>query len=65
MKVNDWVIHEDGRVGIISLLNFNEGRHLVLYDDSFARMTDPKYLTVVEKPVADILTAVNTHESEN
>jgi len=64
MKVNDWVIHEDGRVGIISLLDFDKGRHLVMYDDTFARLTDAKYLTVVEKPVADILSAFKHNEEK-
>jgi hypothetical protein len=64
MKVGDWVVHEDGRVGQITLLDFNRCYHLVMYDNTFARMTDPKHLTVVAPPVADILTAVNTNERE-
>jgi len=64
MKVGDWVVHEDGRVGQITLLDFNRCYHLVMYDNTFARMTDPKHLTVAAPPVADILTAVNTNERE-
>ena len=68
MKVGDWVVHEDGRVGQITLMDFNAlggGRryHLVDYqDNTFARATHETTITVLEKPVSDILTAVNTNE---
>ena len=64
MKQGDWVIHEDGRAGYITVLDYVKDFHLVMFDDSFARMTHKHYLTVVDKPVADILTAVNTQERE-
>ena len=64
MKRGDWVVHEDGRMGQITLLDFNRCYHLVMYDNSFARMTHPHYLTVVEPPVADILNAVNNLEEK-
>jgi hypothetical protein len=35
-----------------------------MYDNSFARATDCRYLTVVEKPVADILNAVKHNEEK-
>ena len=60
MKVNDWVIHEDGRVGYITVTDFTPSYHLVMYDNTFARMTHAQYLTVVEKPVADISTTSKT-----
>jgi hypothetical protein len=68
MKVGDWVAHEDGRVGVITLMDFNAfggGRryHLVDFqDNTFAKMTHDQCLTVLEPVVADILTAVNTNE---
>jgi hypothetical protein len=61
MKVGDWVLHDDGRVGRITALDFTPSYHLVMYDETFARMTPAQYLTVLEKPVSDILTAVNTN----
>ena len=64
MKVGDWVIHEDGRIGYITLLNFSPSYHLVMYDKTFARNTHYMYLTVLDPAVADILTAVNTNERE-
>ena len=69
MKKGDWVIHDDGRLGQITLTEFHDqiarGYHLVDFqDNTFARLTHEHYLTVVDKPVADILTAVNTQERE-
>ena len=66
MKKGDWVIDKDGRLGQITLLEFNKrGYHLVDFQDhTFARMTNHNYLTVVAPPVADILNAVNTNERE-
>ena len=64
MNKGDWVVHQDGKVGQITILDFNRCYHLVMYDNSFARMTHAHYLTVVEPPVADILNAVKQHESE-
>jgi len=64
MNKGDWVVHEDGRVGQITILDFNSCYHLVMYDNSFARMTLAHYLTVVAPAVADILNAVNTNERE-
>jgi len=66
MKKGDWVIHKgSGKLGRITVTNFNHGYHLVDYqDNTFARLTFNQYLKPVAKPVSDILTAVNTQESE-
>jgi hypothetical protein len=64
MKVGDWVVHEDGRIGQITLLHsMDRGYHLVDYqDNTFARATHHSHLTVFDPAVSDILTAVNTNE---
>ena len=61
MKVGDWVVHEDGRIGEITITNYTDrGYHLVDYkDNTFARMTHHSQLTVFDPAVSDILTAVN------
>lgn len=64
MKVGDWVAHEDGRVGYVTLLNHFKGFHLVMFDDTFARATPHVYLTVIDPAVVDILTAVKTNEEK-
>jgi hypothetical protein len=62
MKVNDWVVHEDGRVGRITLTHYmDRGYHLVDYqDNTFARMTHHKLIRVFDPAVADVLNAVKT-----
>ncbi len=63
MKKGDWVIHVDGRVGQVTITNFNARCHLVDYqDNTFARLTHNQYLKPVAPPVADILTAVKQGE---
>jgi len=64
MKVGDWVVHEDGRVGKITVMHFDVGFHLVMYDNTFARNTHQKFLTVLEPAVGDILTAVQHNEEK-
>lgn len=65
MKVGDWVAHEDGRIGYVTLLNsMDRGYHLVMYDDTFARATHHSYLTVFDPAVSDILNAVKTNEEK-
>jgi hypothetical protein len=66
MKKGDWVLHKgDGRIGRITLADYMAMYSLVDFqDNTFARMTNHNYLTVVAPPVADILNAVNTNERE-
>ena len=61
MKKGDWVIHVDGRVGVITITNFNAGYHLVDFEgEPFASCTNHNYLKPVEPAVADILNAVKS-----
>lgn len=66
MKAGDWVITESGRIGQITLLNFNaKGYHLVDYqDNTFARVTHEHYIKPFDPAVSDILTAVNINEEK-
>jgi hypothetical protein len=67
MNKGDWVIHEDGRVGRITLHEYHntssKGYHLVDFqDNTFARLTHEHYLKPFDPAVADILTAVKQGE---
>ena len=63
MKRGDWVVHEDGRMGQITLLDYMPMYSLVDFQDhTFARMTNHNYLKPVDPAVSDILTAVNNHK---
>lgn len=65
MKRGDWVVHEDGRLGRITMTDFRVGYHLVDFlDNTFARATYHLYLKPFDPAVSDILTAVNTNERE-
>ena len=68
MKVGDWVL-TNGEIGQITLLDYiNDGTgrwHLVAVPNlPYASLRSEKGMTPVAKPVADILTAVNTNERE-
>lgn len=68
-KKGDWVIHEDGRIGRITLTDYLEnnarGYHLVDFqDNTFARLTHEHYLKPFDPAVSDILTAVNINEEK-
>ena len=68
MKKGDWVL-TDGEIGQITLIDYiNNGAarmHLVDVPSlPYASLRSEKGMTLVEKPVADILTAVNTNERE-
>jgi len=61
----DWVVSIDGEVGYVTLYNFMEDYSLVQFNDMpMASMRRKDTLTPVAPAVSDILTAVNTHESE-
>jgi hypothetical protein len=67
MNKGDWVVHEDGRVGRITLREYHDniakGYHLVDFqDNTFARLTHEHYLKPLDPAVADILTAVKQGE---
>lgn len=63
MKKGDWVL-TDGEIGQITLIDyFTDGTghwHLVAVPSlSFTSLRSERCMTLVEKPVADILIAVN------
>jgi hypothetical protein len=66
MKKGDWVLHKgDGRIGRVTIADYMAMYSLVDFqDNTFARMINHNYLKPVAPPVADILTAVQQHESE-
>ena len=68
-----WVLHNDGRVGVISdcpkWLNFDEepprGVYVNWGDGEWREgFSSTKVLTPISKSVSDILNAVNTNERE-
>jgi hypothetical protein len=63
MKVGDWVMSSDGRIGYITLYNFMEDYSLVQFNDMpMASMQRDDSLTPFDSAVSDVLTAVNNHK---
>ena len=66
MKKGDWVLTDDGRVGYITLTNYLKEEsppwHLVWLvdgDSKFSSLRSEEGMTLLDKSVGDILTAVN------